>query len=230
MESINMINEIINIVKKRPIELGKLDNVKPVSSVFGLDRGNSVDRYYIESFLAQNSKDICGDVLEIENNNYTVKYGGSRVSKSHILHVNDDNKQATIISDLTKADNIPDNSFDCIILTQTLQFIYDLHAAMRNVHRILKPNGVLLISVPGISQISRYDMDRWGDYWRFTTLSAEMLAQEYFENEKIEVKSHGNVLIATALLQGLSINDVSAEKFEYNDPDYQVIITIKLIK
>jgi hypothetical protein len=33
---------------------------------------------------------------------------------------------ATIVGDLTRADHIPSDSFDCVNLTQTLQFIYDV--------------------------------------------------------------------------------------------------------
>jgi SAM-dependent methyltransferase len=215
---------------KQPIDLSKLDRVEPVSRLFGFDRGKPIDRFYVEAFLEAHTDDIHGDVLEIEDAAYTIKYGGSKVTKSDILHINNENQQATIIADLTQTDNIPDNSFDCIIFTQTLQFIYDTNAVIRNLHRILKPNGVVLATVGGISQISRYDMDRWGDYWRFTDLSAKRLFLSAFLPENVQVESHGNVLIATAFLQGLAIEDIPVDKFEYNDKDYQVTITIRAVK
>jgi SAM-dependent methyltransferase len=212
------------------VELGRLDRVEPVSTQFGFDRGKPIDRYYIENFLIQNTKDIRGRVLEVGDSTYTKRFGGDKVEQSDILHAIEGNSSATIVADLTRADNIPINTFDCIILTQTLQFVYDLSAAVNHLHRILKPNGVLLITVPGISQISRYDMDRWGDFWRFTTLSVQHLFNEKFSHENIEVKTYGNVLAATAFLYGLAVEDLKSEQLDYHDPDYQMLITVRAVK
>ena len=103
------------------------------------------------------------------------------------------------MADLTCADHIPSNSFDCFILTQTLQFIYDVRAALKTLHRILKPGGVVLATLAGISQIAN---DQWGDYqcWSFTALSARQLFEEAFLTENIKVETYGNVLAATAFL------------------------------
>ena len=79
--------------------------------------------------------------------------------------------------------------------------------------------------MPGISQISRYDMDRWGDFWRFTDLSARRLFEQSFE--KVDVNSFGNVAVATAFLQGLALHEIPADDLEHHDPDYPVIITIR---
>src|SRR5215813_470108 len=153
------------------VRLGSLQRTTPISSQFGYDRGHCIDRYYIEKFLAANAVDIRGHVLEIADDNYTCRFGGDRVTQSTILHVNRDNENANLVADLTSASQIQENTFDYIILTQTLQFIYDYQAAISTLYRIVRPGGVLLATFPGISQISRYDMSRWGEYWRFTSLS-----------------------------------------------------------
>ncbi len=230
-----MYQKIITLVKSlvnRPVsvELGKLDRIEPVSNMFGFDRGRPIDRYYIENFLMQNKYDIQGRVLEIGDNTYTKKFGGNKVKQSDILHAVEGNSKATIVSDLAAAHNIHSSSFDCIILTQTLQSIYDTRSAIGHLHRILKPGGVLLATVPGICQISRYDMDRWGDYWRFTTLSVQRLFEDEFLPENIEVRAHGNVLVATAFLQGLAVEDLKPEQLDYHDPDYQILITMRAVK
>ncbi len=216
--------------KRKHIDLDKLDRVSPVSTLFGYDRGQPIDRYYIENFLLQHKNDIYGRVLEIGDNAYTKKFGGSRVKQSDILHAVEGNPSATIVADLAQADNIPSDTFDCIILTQTLQFVYDLPSAINHLHRILKPDGVLLATVPGISQISRYDMDRWGEFWRFTTQSAQRLFEKEFAEKNVEVRAYGNVLIAIAFLHGLAAEELKPEHFEYQDPDYQVLITVRAVK
>ena len=63
--------------------------------------------------------------------------------------------EATIVADLADAAHIPADAFDCIILTQTLHLIFDVRAAVATVRRILAPGGVVLATVPGISQVDR---------------------------------------------------------------------------
>jgi len=88
-------------------------------------------------------------VLEIGEVTYTRRFGGDRVTKSDVLHVVEGNPEATIVGDLTNADNIPSEAFDCVILTQTLHLLYDVKTALANLYRILKPGGILLVTVPG---------------------------------------------------------------------------------
>ena len=212
------------------VRFGSLRRLQPISRKFGFDRGQCIDRYYIENFLAAHAADIRGHILEIGDDTYTRRFGGERVTKSDVLHVQGGNPKATIVADLTCADHIPSDTFDCIIFTQTLQFIYDVWAALRTLYRILKPGGVLLATFPGISQISRYDMDRWGDYWRFTTLSARRLFEEVFPPECVKVNVHGNVLAATAFLHGLAAEELQREELDYHDPDYELLITVRAVK
>jgi SAM-dependent methyltransferase len=207
-----------------------IKKVTPVSRTFGLERGQSICRYYIDDFLRQYANDIRGSVLEVADNNYTLRFGGASVRESEVLHVQGGNPKATIVADLTSSNSIAPSSFDCIILTQTLQFIYDTRAAVRTLYHTLKPGGVLLATFPGISQISRYDMDRWGEYWRFTTLCARKLFEEAFAPVNIKVEAYGNVLAANAYLYGLAAEELSHEELEYRDPDYEVLIAVRATK
>ena len=212
------------------VNFGSLRSLQPISKTFGFERGLPVDRYYIERFLQRHTSDIRGHILEIGDDTYTKRFAGDKVTGSDVLHLNRQNQHATIVADLTCADNIDSNTFDCIICTQTLQFIYDVRAALGHLHRILKPKGVLLVTVTGISQMSRYDMDRWGDYWRFTTLSAKRLFEEAFLLENVEVKAYGNVISAISLLHGLASEELNQEELDYLDPDYEVVIAVRAVK
>jgi SAM-dependent methyltransferase len=169
-------------------------------------------------------------VLEVRDDAYTRRFGGSKVTRVDVLHPTTDNPKATIVADLTAADHVPGDTFDCIVLTQVLPFIPDLEAAVRTLHRLLRPGGVVLATMPGISQIVRYDMDRWGDYWRFTSLSARRLFECAFPGGDVNVEAHGNVLAATAFLQGLSTRDLRPDELDYHDPDYEVLITVRAVK
>jgi SAM-dependent methyltransferase len=211
------------------VRLGSLRRLSPISLVFGLDRGQGIDRYYIEDFLDRHGTDIRGRVLEVANNSYTKRFGGEKVTRSDVLHVQEGNPRATIVANLA-SDDMPPDIFDCIILTQTLPFIYDTRAALRTLYRILKPRGVLLATFPGISQISRYDMERWGDYWRFTSLSARRLFEETFPGVDIAIKTHGNVLVAGAFLYGIAAEELQKKELDHQDPDYELLITVRAVK
>jgi SAM-dependent methyltransferase len=215
---------------KDKINFGDLRRLTPITRSFGGERGQPVDRYYIERFLSRHALDIQGHVLEFENDTYTRRLGGDRVTRSDVLHAEAGNPQATIIADLSNAPHIPDQSFDCIICTQTLMYVYQIRAGIETLHRILKPRGVLLVSYPGISQINRYAMDHGGDYWRFTSLSAKRLFEEVFSNNGLEVKTHGNVLAATSFLYGLATEDLTPEELNHHDPDYEVLITLRAVR
>jgi len=212
------------------VRFGTLRRIVPISPIFGMERGQGIDRYYIEKFLGKYSDDIRTHVLEIAEPRYTRQFGGNRVTRSDILHAVPGNPEATLVGDLVTGQGIPREAFDCMILTQTFPFIYEVRAAIATVFAALKPSGVLLATVSGISQISRYDMERWGDYWRFTTASSHRLFNEFWPSEGVTVEAYGNVLVAMAYLYGLSSVELTAQELDYHDPDYQVLITIRAVK
>ena len=212
------------------VRFGSLRRLRPIAPDFGWRWGQIIDRYYIEAFLSQHSSDIRGTVLEVAERLFTVKFGDDRVTHSDILHVKPGYNDATIVADLTQADHIPSETFDCIILTQTLQFIFDTRAAIRTLYRILKPGGVLLLTCHGISQIARYDMDNWGEYWRFTTLSAELLFTEVFPKDQVTIQAYGNVFAATAFLHGLVTEELRHEDLDFKDPDYEVLVAVRAVR
>lgn len=202
---------------------------EPVSRVFGADRGKPIDRWYIERFLAEHAADVRGRVLEVAESTYTGWYGGDRVTSSDVLYAAEGNAEATIVGDLTTGAGIPQAAFDCFICTQTLQFIYDVHTAVGGTRALLAPGGVLLATLPGISQISREDMRDWGDWWRFTAHSAERLFAEAYGPENVEVQRHGNVAAAAGFLYGLAAEDLDPRQLEASDSDFHFLMTIRAV-
>lgn len=213
-----------------PVRFGSLRRLTPVSRSFGGDRGQPIDRYYIERFLAAHAEPIQGRVLELQDASYTRRFGGERVTRADVLNLTADNPRATIIADLTRADHIPSDTFDCVIFTQALHLIWDVRAAVATLHRILKPGGALLGTFPAISQICRWDIERWGDYWRFTDAAIRRLVGEAFGPANVTVEAHGNVLAAICFLMGLAAHELRADELDVRDPDYQVLITAVAVK
>jgi SAM-dependent methyltransferase len=200
-----------------------------VSRVYGFDRGQPLDRYYIDVFLDKYRADIQGHVLEVADPGYTRRFGGDRVTKSDVLHAIEGNPEATIVGDLTTGEQIPERTFDCFILTQTLPFIYDVKAAIAHSYRALKPGGVLLATLPGICGVCRYEMKTWGDYWRFTDLSTRLLFEEVFPAGSITVETYGNLLAAVGFLYGLAADELDPHELGFVDPEFQFLISVRAV-
>lgn len=151
------------------------------------------------------------------------------MQQSDILDIDPKNKNANIIADLADLSNVTDNIYDCVILTQVLQLIYNYNDTIKNIHRVLKPGGVLLMTVPGITQIAYEQLGKtW--YWSFSEASVTKILSQFFENENIIVSIYGNVLTAVAFLYGVGAKELASAEYEVNDLDYQVIIGGKAIK
>lgn len=219
---------ILKITKTRCIYL-ILKQIKPISNKYGFDRGKPIDRYHIENFLETNKKDIKGSCLEILNNDYTLRFGNTRVIRSDILDIDLNNKNATIYGDIKNLKHIKDDSYDCIILTQVLQFIDDYESAIRECHRILKPWGCILATVPSVSRID-CAAGISNDYWRFTEAGAKYSFSKFFKVDNLEVKAFGNALVGLSFWIGLAQHELTKEKLDYIDPNFPYLVTVKATK
>ena len=206
-------------------DFGDLHRFEPVSWNYGFSRGTPIDRFYIERFLKRHRARIRGRVLEVEDRTYTNQFGGKKVTHSDVLHVSPDYGVVTVVADLTDAPQIPSNHYDCVVLTQTLQYIYDTRAVLRTLRRILRPGGTLLATFPGLSRTSDPVWSAsW--YWNFTSRSAKRLFGEVFDQRKLEVEGFGNLFVATAFLYGLVQADISEEDFMHNDEGFEITIGV----
>ncbi len=216
------------------VDLGNLRRTTPISNWFGFDRGLPIDRYYIEEFLRQYGEAhgvIRGRVLEIRDALYAGRFGdGGSIERIDVLDIDPDNPDATVVADLAEAPDLPSDAFDCVICTQTLPFIYDVQAAVRTLHRVLKPGGTTLVTVPGISRIAHPHEGAPSDYWRFTTMSAKQLFEEPFQPADVTVEVYGSVLSAAGFLYGLAAKELTPSELDVRDPDYQLIIGVKAVK
>lgn len=213
------------------VRFGDLRRVTPICRDFGHARGAAVDRYYVEKFLNAHQADIRGRVLEIGAPTYTRRFGGDRVTQSDVLHAVAGNPVATIVGDLQTGENVPVGVYDCMILTQALNIIFDFRGVLRHSARALKPGGVLLMTAPGITQVSMYDVERgWGDHWRFTYLAVKRLLGEVFPEANVTTQQYGNVLAATAFLHGLAGSELTMEEKDFCDPEFTMIIGGRAVK
>lgn len=212
------------------IRFGDLRRLTPFYNECVNNCNTAIDNYLIEEFLASYSTDIHGCVLEIGRFGYATSFGGTNVKKKDVLSLNDTiaNIHNNTI-ELNNADHVPSNTYDCIIFPQELQCIYEMKEALITLYRILKPGGVLLVTLPGISKKGKDEQSK-KRLWSFTALSARRLFEEVFPVSHLTVESFGNVLASVALMHGLKATDLRPEELVYNDPLYQIVITVRAVK
>lgn len=215
------------IRRTSPVKWRNLRSVSPVSPIFGVERGVPIDRFYIEHFLKEYKDQIRGDILEIGDDRYIRKFG-SEVSSSYVLRYQAEKSFKK--DDLTDIQSLPQKKFDCVICEQTLHCIFDLKSAIHGLNYLLKENGILLVTLPSISQISVSDMGRYGDYWRFTAKSAEVLFHKEFPECDIKIHSYGNVLTCISFLEGIGAEELTKEELLFRDLNYNLLIGVAVRK
>ena len=210
-------------------EWGDFRHAHPVSRDWGYDRGEPVDRRYIAEFLAACSSDIAGRVLEVQEDDCTRRFGGPRVQAVDVLDVVPSNTRATVIADLRDAAELPDDRYDCLIVTQTLHVVDDMAAALRECHRVLAPGGVLLATFPASSRVCLEYGER-GDFWRATPAGADTLVTDVFGAGTVQTRAYGNVLTNTAFLQGLGDAELRPEEYAAHDPYHPALTGVRARK
>lgn len=201
-----------------------LRRTTPLSWKWGWDRGTTIARYYIEQFVEQNRSAIRGRALEVGELRYAARYGAD-VEHADVIDVWPENPRATIVADLAAADSVPSETFDCFILVQTLQYIYDVRSAVRHVHRIMRPGGVVLCTLPAVSRVGEGHLEI--ECWRFTVASARALFGDVFGLDRIEVESFGNASTGIAFLAGMAAEELSPRQLNSVDPFFPVLITVR---
>lgn len=203
------------------VRWGSLRRTTPVSSYWGFDRGTPLDRIYIERFLEAHAGDVRGHVLEVRDSSYTVAYGGENVARAAVVDIDPANADATVVADLGEPDSLPAGAFDCIIATQTLQYVDRPRAAVENIWQALTPGGVTLVTVPCTSRIDpeAADVDRW----RFTTPGLETLFRGAGEWAELEVKGFGNVLASVGFMMGISAQEFRDRELDEQDEFFPLV-------
>jgi len=207
---------------------GNLRRREPFSAYYGFDRGTPVDRFYIERFLAEHARDIRGTVLEVGNARYARAFRHSAPARVEIIDIDERNPDLTIHADLSEPFSLPAERFDCFVLTQTLQLVSDVEAALHNAWQGIAPAGVLLISVPGITRSDPRELT--ADRWRYTPSGLETLLARTCSNGRREVFGYGNLTSALAFLMGLAAEELSESELIHTDAHFPVAICARVEK
>jgi SAM-dependent methyltransferase len=199
---------------------GNLRRLKPFSDYYGFDRGTPIDRYYLDRFLASHAQAIHGDVLEIQAPGYVNKYG-THVTLKDSIDINPA-MNPTYLCDLSTADVVPSDRYDCFLLPNTLSFLRDIRGCMRHMLRVVKPGGVVLAATAAMGPLQGDGMD----FWRMSAEGWRALAADVWEGHDYQVEGHGNCLAVVAAMLGLAQEELTQDELEYQDDRYPSLVTL----
>jgi SAM-dependent methyltransferase len=94
---------------------------------------------------------------------------------------------------------LPGSYADCVLSTQVLEHIADPNLYIKECHRLLKPDGKLILSTHGTWPYHPGPHNE--DYWRWTRVGLTKLLQDNgFEVDKIDGLTHGTRALGQILL------------------------------
>jgi hypothetical protein len=211
----------------QPVRWGSLRRLDPISPVWGSERGQVVDRYYIDRFFERNGRLITGRVLEVRDTGYTSRYGVG-VTSIDVVDIDPRNDDATIVADLADEGSLPAAAFDCAVVPQTLLFVRDPFTAVANLWQSIAPGGTLLISTPMISRLDPAAVEH--DRWHLAPAGLAEVIERSCPGGEVELESWGNPLVAIAFLQGIAAEELRPAELDAQHPLFPIVVTAAIRK
>lgn len=193
----------------------------PLSDDYGFDRGTPVNRYYIDSFLAEHQADIYGSALEVGDDRYSEAFGQGRITALTVVDIDATNPRATLIADLSATESLSQDSYDCILLVETLHLLLEPETCLRNCWRAVRPQGTLLVTVPALKRLSPSQPEK--DYWRFTPAGLEALITKSWPGP-FSVCAYGNLRASIAFLIANVAEECDDDDLDVSDPRFPLTV------
>lgn len=144
-------------------------------------------RAYIRDFLARYMPFVSEPCAEFNPPYYRPMVLATRRVRAENYDVIDlePGPGVTVVADIHDARSVPSDKYGTILCTHVLPFLPRPWDAVRELHRILKPGGLLLVTVAASHPLARDPQDCW-------RLLPDGLAELLRDFSKVEIHSYGN--------------------------------------
>ena len=159
-------------------------------------RGKTIGRTLFNWRIREHTKDLRGIVVDLgsgKNASYG-RYMASRPEKIINIDINPDTNPE-IVADINKPLSLPDGFADTVFLFSIIYILENPEEVLKEIRRVLKSDGRLLMSAPFIFNEAKEP----SDYWRFTSSGIYKLLHGAGFNE-IEIEPIGERFTAAAYL------------------------------
>ena len=212
----------------------QLRRLRPLAN--GRQRGRPIVRYYWERFLEANRSDIRGRCLEIGSTREIRRYGGRAVTQADAVDVTRHSEEITIVADLSRADHLPGNTYDCFINPFTMHLIYDVEAALYHSVRVLRPGAVLLANFPCVDYYFHRGLDMGTGrplfmFWWFTPIQVENLFRRIgLHSGEYQIRTDGNLFTRVAYQMNMPSEELSRAELDHVDEGHPLLISVRAVK
>lgn len=202
----------------------------------GQSNGLSVIRYYWADFLERRRADIRGHALEIGETTTLREFGGTALIQADALDLAPHSPEVRVVTDLSRADAVPGEVYDCFVNQFTTCVIYDIEAAVYHAIRLLKPGGVLLINFWCVDFYLHRGLDMGTGaplymYHWFTPIQVQDLFRRLgLGDGDLHVAVYGNLLTRMAFLLNLPANEFTAQELDHVDPGQPLLICVRAVR
>jgi hypothetical protein len=202
----------------------------------GRHQGLSVIRYYWHDFLEQHRADIRGRGLEVGTTSTIQRFGGPALTQPEAIDLTPHSPEVKVVADLSRADHVPSDQYDCFVNQFTMAVIYDVEAALYHAIRLLKPGGVLLVNFWCVDFYLYRGLDMGTGaplymYWWFTPIGVENLLRSLGLGEQdYQVTIYGNLLTRMAFLMNLPAQELTPDELDFADPGQPLLICVRVVK
>lgn len=208
--------------------------LKPVGN--GRQWGTPIVRHYWDRYLQEHRADIRGIALEIGTTCTIRQLGEHALAYADAIDVSAHSPEITVVADLSRADNVPSDRYDCFINQFTMHLIYDAQAALYHSIRVLKPGGILLINFSCVDYYFSCGLDMGtGEpmfvYHSFTPIQVEnMLRSLDLRADNYTIDVNGNLFTRIAYQMNMPAEELTRRELEYTDPGHPLLICARVVK
>jgi hypothetical protein len=212
---------------------GHLRRLAPLAG--GRQRGTPIVRYYWERFLEQHRSDVRGRALEIGSTQTLQRIGRSAVTRAEAIDVAA-RAGIDIVADISRAEALPADTYDCIVVPFTTHLIYDIDAALHHLIRMCTPGGVLLVNFPCVEYYFPRGLDMNTGitlhvHWSFTPLQVEnLLRRQGLDADSFALVSDGNLFARVAYQANLPVEELTQEERDFRDEGHPLLISARVVK
>jgi SAM-dependent methyltransferase len=218
----------------RQLRCAQLRRLHPLAD--GRQRGLPIVRHYWAQFLESHRADIRGRGLEIGTTETIRHYGGSALTDADAIDLAPHTPEVTVVADLTRADELPGDTYDCFVNQFTMHLIYDLDSALYHSLRLLKPGGVMLANFPSVEYCFDHGLDmgtggRLFVFWQFTPLQVENLFRRCgLADTDYSLELFGNLFARVAYQMNIPADELTRGELEHVDPGHPLLICARIVK
>lgn len=202
----------------------------------GRRQGTTVLEYYWARYLDAHRADFRGRGLEIGSTHTLRHYGSAALIQAEALDLAAHSPEVTRVADLSRADGLPADTYDCFVVPYTLHVIFDLDAALYHSIRLLKPGGVLLLQFPCLYYYLARGLDMGTGapmycHWAFTPIQVEnLLRRAGLSGDDYHLAIYGNLFAQMAFQMNLPAEQLTRRELEEFDPGFPLVICARAVK